>query len=458
MGNGEAAVPEHGVQGSTQTAWQAPSAIERELYEAKARGDWSAYFDVLARTELFVADAYSRLQARPGTVLFTPYWYPQVQANCLPLFTEGMLPAPHPETVYLSYSLGWFATEWEPDDPPWIVVNPGSPCETFFPTSPAHRALWSGHAEHAADGEGRAHAPMKLRGLWAGGPTQGPVAHGLACGALLFVKNGELWNAMAYHGGGYTRERSRLKEWWGITGREEWQRIQELLLGAELISGVWEFALGVRRTLALDFAGPVGVDHWRTVAERVLRRTAAEAGEVRITPDGVTKAEPRDSAEVEAQVAGVQRLIGRIARYEARFRADGLLAEGKFVRTVEAWDYGRASGMARWGLAARFCSLDEAERAVLRAGRSAQANYRSWEEFSAAYILGRCLHFDDEEFGEWYEDMLTAHRILTTDPESPWLTLPWEVIPAEPGVRPRVTGRRRGPRPAPGPWCARPGR
>lgn len=94
MGNGEAAVPEHGVQGSTQTAWQAPSAIERELYEAKARGDWSAYFDVLARTELFVADAYSRLQARPGTVLFTPYWYPQVQANCLPLFTEGMLPAP----------------------------------------------------------------------------------------------------------------------------------------------------------------------------------------------------------------------------------------------------------------------------------------------------------------------------------------------------------------------------
>lgn len=125
-------------------------------------------------------------------------------------------------------------------------------------------------------------------------------------------------------------------------------------------------------------------------------------------------------------MAGVQRLIGRIARYEARFRADGLLAEGKFVRTVEAWDYGRASGMARWGLAARFCSLDEAERAVLRAGRSAQANYRSWEEFSAAYILGRCLHFDDEEFGEWYEDMLTAHRILTTDPESPWLTLPWK--------------------------------
>ncbi|QKV96567.1 DUF1266 domain-containing protein [Streptomyces sp. NA02950] len=423
MGNGEglAAGPEqHGGHGA-MAAWQAPSRVERELYEAKNRGDWSAYFDVLARTDLFVADSYTRLQAHPRTVRFTPYWYQQVRAECLPVLTEGMLPAPHPETVFLSQSLGWFADEWRHDDPPWIVINPGTPCETFFPAGPAQRALWKQHAQNAS---GCGHSHLELRGLDTGGATEGPVAHGLACAALLFVKNGELWNAMAYHGGGYTSERNRLKEWWGVTSREEWQRTQEVLLTAEMISGVWEFALGVRRSLALDFAGPVGVDHWRAVAERVLRRNAAEA-EFRITPDGVTKAEPRESSEVEAQVAGVQRLIGRIARYEARFRADGLLAEGKFIRTVEAWDYGRASGMARWGLAARFCTLPEAEHAVLRASRAAQANYRSWEEFSAAYILGRCLHFDEEEFGSWYEDMLTAHRILTTDPASPWLTLPF---------------------------------
>ncbi|MET8010170.1 DUF1266 domain-containing protein [Streptomyces sp. NPDC005271] len=423
-GEGSAAGPEHGGH-DTRERWQAPSAVEGELYEAKTRGDWSAYFDVLARTDLFVADSYARLQRRPDTVLLTPYWYPQVQANCLPVFTEGMLPAPHPETVFLSHSLGWFAKQWERNDPPWIVVNPGTPCETFFPTGPEHRALWSEHADRVSGSDGCGHPHLRLRALRVGGATEGPVAHGLACGALLSVKNGELWNSMAYHGRGYSYEKNLLKEWWGVTSRQEWQRTQELLLGAEMISGVWEFALSVRRSLALDFAGPVGVDHWRTVAERVLRRNAAESTEAKIGPDGVTTAEPRDLAEVEAQVTGVQRLIGRIARYEARFRADGLLAEGTFVRSVEAWDYGRASAMARFGLGARYCTLAEAEQAVLRASRAARSTYRAWEEFSAGYILGRCLHFDEEEFGTWYEDMVTAHRILTTDPASPWLTLSW---------------------------------
>jgi Protein of unknown function (DUF1266) len=122
----------------------------------------------------------------------------------------------------------------------------------------------------------------------------------------------------------------------------------------------------------------------------------------------------------------VQQLIGRITRYEARFRADGLLAEGKHVRSVLASDYGRASAMARWGLAARFGDLAETESAVLRAGRNSQATHHSWEDFSAGYILGRCLHFDEEEFGDWYQDVLNAHQILTSDPGSPWLNIPWK--------------------------------
>ncbi|MDW6057046.1 DUF1266 domain-containing protein [Streptomyces sp. FXJ1.4098] len=230
---------------------------------------------------------------------------------------------------------------------------------------------------------------------------------------------------MAHHGNGYNDEKSRLKKWWGVTCPEEWADTQQRLLDADMVSPVWEFALSVRRSLAQDFAGSVEVDHWRQVAERVLRHNAAQAAEPRITSDGVTPARLRSTAEVEPQVAGVQRLIGRIARYEARFRADGLLADNAFVRSVEAWDYGRASGMARWGLATRYCTLQEAEQAVVAAGRASRHNYRSWQAFSAAYILGRCLHFDEEEFGSWYEDMLTAHRVLTTDPASPWLTIPW---------------------------------
>ncbi|POX37318.1 hypothetical protein C3486_29145 [Streptomyces sp. Ru73] len=404
-------------------AWQAPSEVEQQLYDAKSRGDWAAYFDVLARAELFIADSRAMADAHPGTVRFQPYWDQRTGTPCLAAFTIGMLPAPVPDPVFWSGSLDWFARNWEAHDPPWLAVNPGSPCEAYFPTSPEHRALWQRHAaDAAASGESR----TGLRALHVGGPLHGPVAHGLACGALLFVSNGEPWNAMAYHGSGYYPSKKSLAEFWNITDRAGWQQAQERLTAADMVSEVWEFALAVRRSLALDFAGPVSVDHWRGVAERVLRHNAEKGAEVRITPDGVTKSEPPGEAEVASQVAGVQRLIGRIARYEARFRADGVLAEGGFVRSVEAWDLGRASCMARWGLGARYCDLQEAEQAVLRAGRASRNAYRSWEDFSAGFILGRCLQFDEEEFGHWYEDMVTAHRILTTDPASPWRNIPWE--------------------------------
>src|SRR5690625_2655549 len=38
--------------------------------------------------------------------------------------------------------------------------------------------------------------------------------------------------------------------------------------------------------------------------------------------------------------------------------------------------------------------------------------YTSWAEFSAGYILGRCLHFDDGEFGHWYTTPLEVHHTM----------------------------------------------
>ncbi|MFE3638559.1 DUF1266 domain-containing protein [Streptomyces sp. NPDC059168] len=59
----------------------------------------------------------------------------------------------------------------------------------------------------------------------------------------------------------------------------------------------------------------------------------------------------------------------------------------------------------------------------MAAGRAVALSYKSWRDFAAGYILGRCLHFDDEEFGNWYTDMVDVHRVLMPDPESPWLTV-----------------------------------
>jgi hypothetical protein len=228
---------------------------------------------------------------------------------------------------------------------------------------------------------------------------------------------------MAWHGTGYIRERRRLREWWGITTREEWQHYLGDLLACEQHSSVWDFTLRLRRTIARDFGGHVDVGYWKQTAANVIR--ANSEGAIVVTEDGVTKTEPRPEPEVEARIEGVQRLIGRITRYEARMRADGVLDENRYVSSVEAWDLGRASKMARWGLGARFGTLAEAESAVIKAGRAASLEYRSWQDFSAGYILGRCLHFDEEEFGDWYQDMVEAHRILMSDPGSPWLNIPF---------------------------------
>ncbi|WP_371131936.1 DUF1266 domain-containing protein [Streptomyces sp. cf386] len=48
-----------------------------------------------------------------------------------------------------------------------------------------------------------------------------------------------------------------------------------------------------------------------------------------------------------------------------------------------------------------------------------------WQDFSAGFILGRCLHFDNDKFGSWYQDMVAVRRILMSDPGSPWLNIPF---------------------------------
>ncbi|MEU2063062.1 DUF1266 domain-containing protein [Streptomyces sp. NPDC013455] len=410
--------PPAGFRPAAPPAWNPPTRIEQALWEAKARGDWAAYFATLADSRLYFEIRRDKADTEPGRVNPVFTHDPRVAGGRIwAVYTEGMLPAPDPYRVFDWQSLGWFARVWAPSDPAVIVVDPGSPCEAFLPSAPPQSAVWAQAAE-------RQDAPLeraRVLTLRVGGPLDGPVARGLACGALLFVRDGLAWNAMAYHGNGYPAERRLLREWWGVTGREEWQARQRELLDPDGANPVWEFALSLRRTIARDFGGHVDTSYWRDAVARVLRARAG--GETVLTPDGVTTTPTVPEAETEARIKGVQQLVGRITRYEARFRADGILDGNRFVGSVDAWNFGRASGMARWGLGARYCSLAEAESAVIEAGRASARSYKSWQDFAAGYILGRCLHFDDEEFGSWYTDMVDVHRVLMSDPGSPWRTV-----------------------------------
>ncbi|GAA1919724.1 DUF1266 domain-containing protein [Streptomyces sodiiphilus] len=382
--------------------WQPPTEVERALHRAGEREDWPAYYRTLAATDLFFPMRRDIVDALPGVLRPAIFRDPQVRGLCVAVFTRGMLPPPDSGDVFERGDLLRIAKSW-PRSASWLAVNPGTPVETFLPAEPRR---WKRHARRAAP-----EPPLKT---WFTGPLTGPLAHGLACGALLMVSNGAIWNHLGWQSGGYSEERALLRRWWGVTGRDGWLQAQEQLLRGDMLPAAWEFVLEVRQVLLQEDGVPPKPVQWREAVEAVLvARTAELVDRTGRPPD----------FDLDSDIALIQKLIGRILRYEARFRADGVLAEDGLVRSVLAWDLGRASCMARWGLGARYCGQAETETAVLRAGETARGVYGSWEEFSAGYILGRCLHFDSEEYGDWYTEMLAAHRLLTADPRSPWRTV-----------------------------------
>ncbi|MEW2359403.1 DUF1266 domain-containing protein [Spirillospora sp. NPDC029432] len=229
-----------------------------------------------------------------------------------------------------------------------------------------------------------------------GAAPWGRLAAALAVGAHLAVGNGAAWNLPDGRDEDPAGVRERLAQSWGVTDAEGWREQIDALLHAENSDPAIQAVLDLRRPEQDEYAWQDAITAWCS-GEDIADETARE-------------------------LVGLSTLI---LRYEARFRADGLLGPGDRVATVSGYDYGRAVNMARWGRNAGFCDAATAEECVLRAGDLARRSYGSWEEFSAGYTLGRLLRFDEGEFGTWYDRSIAAHRILTGAPDSPWRTLAW---------------------------------
>ncbi|MES9603708.1 MULTISPECIES: DUF1266 domain-containing protein [Actinomadura] len=228
-----------------------------------------------------------------------------------------------------------------------------------------------------------------------GSAAWGRLAAALAVGAHLAVGNGVAWNSLADDESARD-DRVLLERDWGITGTESWREQMDALLDARNSDPAIQMVLDRR-------GRGTGKRAWQDAI-------VAWCGE-------------RDISE--QTVREVLDLSEAVLRYEARFRADGLLPPDGRVESVFGYDLGRAVNMARWGLNAGYCDAEEAEKCVLTAGHRAHQTYASWQEFSAGYVLGRMLRFDEGEFGEWYERSLTGHRILAEDPGSPWRRMAW---------------------------------
>ncbi|MFF3171153.1 DUF1266 domain-containing protein [Streptomyces sp. NPDC057900] len=391
----EAGVPGAGVRSS---GWGPPTETERLLHETAAAGDRDAILDALARSRLYVLVA--RLHAD------TPGYVPPLTAHpdpvtpgrlCVTAHTSGALPPWHPEWVFESIDLDALRRRW-PDGVRRLVINPGTPYAVTLAAGPGRRRAWQKAHERSAGPR------TGLLVTHRTGPLHGPLAHGLALGAHLAVNNGLVWNELGATYQGYSTDRARLRNPWGVLDRAAYRETLEALLGARLVGRTYESVLQIRRTLAGRLGRTPTAPEWSAaLTDALTRRRAA----------------PSEAAEA-------QEALRLAVTYEGRLRADGALGADERVDTLAAFDYGRAVNVVRLALGARLCDPREAEQAVLRIGALAREAYGSWARFSLGYSLARAILFDeDDQSGVMYEESLAHHRVLTRDPNSPYRNIAW---------------------------------
>lgn len=367
------------------------------MFQSKSQNDWTSYLNVLLGAKTF---AYAR---RENVKKLTTTWLPYHAADGRPYFavyTRGELLPRRESTVACALTLPLAAEEWWGENLHGLLVNPGTPAEGFFPDAQRQRRRWKALKK---DVPRRGHDDDALVTRYTG-PLHGPLAHGLACGTHLAVHNQVPWNDVGdvYHD--FREDTEVLRDSWGTTERAQWVEQLTYLLEGRNSPPEPEFALRVRCGIAERYPGAhTDPQTWQRMTVSAMRERGAP----------------------EEAVAGVGRVIGQIVRYEARLRADGILPPDGFVGSALGYDYGRAVNYARWGVGARLAEPEEAERAVVRAGELCAEAYTSWGEFSAGYILGRALRFDEESFGHMYTSAVSPHHILTTDPSSPWHHIPF---------------------------------
>ena len=230
-------------------------------------------------------------------------------------------------------------------------------------------------------------------------PTTGEFAAALAVGAHMSLGHGVSWNAIKDDANSQQKIYTSLRDQWDVNSPAELTDCLEQLLDNETGDPEADFVLDIRAALG----GAPSTPAWR---QAVTEHARAQG-----VPETV----------LDEMLATIERVV----RYEERFRADGLLPPGGTVRSVLAYDWGRAVNMARWGLKIGYFREPQAREYVLRAGKLAFGRYSSWADLSAGYSLGRVLRFDNDEFDVWYNTVLEPHQVLLSDPASPWLTLPW---------------------------------
>jgi len=238
------------------------------------------------------------------------------------------------------------------------------------------------------------------------GPFHGPVAHAYACAVHIQVANDAAWNTPNGCSCCTPRQkRAGLEKDWGISSPDDWRQQQESLIGDRDSNSAASMLLELRHVASQEARRPIDAGLWRGVIASMCQQRGIE----------------------QAVYERLAALAGMILHYEKRITAAGLLPPGGIVPSIKAWDFGRGANMARWGVQCGFTDIQTSQWYAVRASEQSRRYYTSWAEFSAGYILGRCLHFDDGEFGHWYTTPLEVHHTMTAHPQSPWAHIPFRL-------------------------------
>lgn len=237
------------------------------------------------------------------------------------------------------------------------------------------------------------------------GPFHGPLAHAFACAVHISVSNGAPWNSpdRGCSCCDAWQKREGLAQDWGIDSPAAWGQQQEALLDGTSSNQLASLLLQLRQQVAWQNGAPVQPAMWYQAIA------------------GWCQQNGQDNSVYQHLLGAA----GMILEYENRFVADGLLPSGGVVNDIRAWDLGRGANMARWGVHCGYVDPRTAHWYAVRAGELARQYYGSWAEFSAGYILGRCLHLDNGQFGVRYTDPLAVHHTMMAHPQSPWLHVPF---------------------------------
>lgn len=384
----------------TPVAWVPPTPQAAALRAARDAGDTEAVCAALAsRPVLWSVDdadvdgVLDGTRARPAAVGRLG----RDGVLELPVATDGCAPTPPPTRSLLRARVDRCATA---DRPYRLVVDEGHAHGVVVKSADLHSWLQRHPDPETWD------VPAAMRALAPVAPADAFV-HGLACAAWHAQMNDDPWNRFGPRHHDRLAARLVLREGWGIETARDWQQMLDRLADPEPFQG--DLVFGLRRRLG-DGAF-VGADEVAAVVEHNAEHNGRE----------VTDAVLADLRRVEA--------------YETYLREHQVLAPWEQVHSLLAWDLGRGAMLARYGLDAGFCDESTGRWQVERFGTVARRCYDSWPEFGAALVLGRALWTAGQvDESDWpameLSDCVEPFRVLTTDPASPWRTVPFHPAPA----------------------------